>query len=63
MGEAGNTVDAIIKAGLHPQLRKAGYRKRGRTYWLNVADATRIVSISRSVRDIPGLGTVGRFGV
>ncbi len=63
MAAAKDKVDTVIKNSLHPHLRQAGYRKRGRTYHLSSDGVSQIVSVSRSVRNLPGMGTIGHFGV
>jgi hypothetical protein len=56
-------VDAIISDGLAPHLKRASFRKRGRTLRLAGEDHTRIVSVNASSREVPGQGVIGSYGV
>ena len=56
-------VDAVIRDGLAPHLKRSGYRKRGRTFRLAGDSHTRIVSISASSQVVPDQGLVGSYGV
>lgn len=56
-------VNAIIAKGLAPQLKSHGYRKRGRTFWLEGDNHTKIVSINSSGRNLPELGAIGSYGI
>lgn len=56
-------VDAVVRDALAPHLKRIGFRKRRRVFRLAHDGHTRVVSINASGRDLPGLGTVGSYGV
>lgn len=45
---ANKLVDEIIKRSLHPILKSAGYKKKGRTFYLEEDDVTRVVNVQSS---------------
>ena len=48
MSEIGDLIDRVVKVGLVPMLRDAGFRKKGNEFWRKNGDATEVLSVQKS---------------
>jgi hypothetical protein len=56
MSEIGKSIDQVVNSGLAERLKKLGYRKNARIFYIRTAEYTKIVQVSASRFNLPRKG-------